>query len=57
MPARRKTAAELIRQRAEETRRFLESPEGRAQGEAERLIAAYRAALDALTEAEGVEQV
>ena len=57
MPARRKIAAELIRQRAEETRRFLESPEGRAQEEAARLVAVYRAALDALTEAEGVEKV
>ena len=43
MPARRKTAAELIRQRAEEARRFLESPEAKAQEEAERLVAAYRA--------------
>ena len=57
MPARRKTAAELIRQRADEARRFLESPEGKVQAEAERLVAAYRAALDALTEGEGVEKV
>jgi hypothetical protein len=57
MPARRKTAAELIRQRAEDARRFLESPEGRAQDEAERLVAAFRAALDALTKAEAVEKV
>ena len=57
MPARHKTAAELIRQRAEEARRFLESPEAQAQEEAARLVAAYRAALDALTEAEGVEKV
>jgi hypothetical protein len=57
MPARRKTAAELIRQRADEARRFLESPEGKAQEEAERLVAAYRDALDALTQAEGVEKV
>jgi hypothetical protein len=57
MPARRKTAAELIRQRAEEARRFLESPEGKAQAEAELLIVAFRAALDGLTEAKGVEKV
>ena len=57
MPTRRETAAELIRQRAEVARRFLESPEGRAQEEAARLIAAYRAALEALTKAAGVEKV
>jgi hypothetical protein len=57
MPARRKTAAELIRQRAKDARRYLDSPEGRAQEEAARRIAAVRAALDALTEAEGVEKV
>ena len=57
MPARRKTPADLIRQRAENARRFLESPEGRAQEEAERLVAAFRATLDALTKAEGVEKV
>jgi hypothetical protein len=57
MPTTPKTTAELIRQRAEVARRYLESPEGRAQEEAERLVAAYRAALDALTEAEGVEKV
>ena len=57
MPARRKTAAELIRQRPEEARRFLESPEAKAQEEAARLVAAYRTALDALTETEGVEKV
>ena len=57
MPARRKTAVELIRQRAEEARRFLESPEGKAQEEAARLVAAFRAALGALADAEGVEKV
>jgi hypothetical protein len=57
MPTRRNTAAESIRQRAEAARRYLESPEGRAQEEAARLVAAYRAALDALTETEGVEKV
>ena len=57
MPAGRKIAAELIRQRAEEARRFLDSPEGKALEEAAQLVAAYRAAVDALTEAEGVEKV
>jgi hypothetical protein len=57
MPTRRKTAAELIRPRAEEAHSFLESPEGKAQEEAARLVAAYRTALDTLTEAEGVEKV
>jgi hypothetical protein len=57
MPTRRKTFAELIRQRAEAARRFLDRREGKAQEEAERLVAAFRAALEALTEAEGVEKI
>jgi hypothetical protein len=51
---RAKTAAELIRQRAEEAAASWKARKARALEEAAQLVAAYRAAVDALTEAEGV---